>query len=120
MEDENGEYSEASSEDRNEDSAQGEIGEFEDDVCSGADGNRLEEDGLTSDAGYEIARSSENARNNHVVEEAGSSGSSSDSQRLTKTVSPSVSSKKFGSLSALDSRPGSISKIMVHRFFSVF
>ncbi|KAG4922446.1 hypothetical protein AAZX31_18G215200 [Glycine max] len=113
LEDENGEYSEANSEDRNEDSAQeGENGEFEDDGYSGADGNRLEEDGLTSDAGYEIALSSENARNNHVVEEAGSSGSSSDSQRLTKTVSPSVSSKKFGSLSALDARPGSISKIM--------
>ena len=89
-------------------------------MCSGADGNRLEEDGLTSDAGYEIARSSENARNNHVVEEAGSSGSSSDSQRLTKTVSPSVSSKKFGSLSALDARPGSISKIMVHIFSLYF
>ncbi|KAG2404299.1 ATP-dependent helicase [Vigna angularis] len=114
LEDENGEYSEASSEDRNEYSAQeeGEIGEFEDDVYSGADGHQLEEDGLTSDAGYEIARSSENARHNHVAEEAGSSGSSSDNQRLVQTVSPSVSAQKFGSLSALDARPSSISKIM--------
>ncbi|KAK7394748.1 hypothetical protein VNO78_15285 [Psophocarpus tetragonolobus] len=114
LEDENEEYSEASSEDRNEDSAQeeGEIGEFEDDGYSGADGNRLEEDGLTSDAGYEIGRSSEHLRNNHAVEEAGSSGSSSDSQRLTQTISPSVSAQKFGSLSALDARPSSISKIM--------
>ncbi|TKY65425.1 ATP-dependent helicase BRM [Spatholobus suberectus] len=113
LEDENGEYSEESSEDRNEYSAQeeGEIGEFEDDGYSGADGNRLE-DGLTSDAGCEIPRSSESARNNHVVEEAGSSGSSSDSQRLTQTVSPSVSSQKFGSLSALDARPSSVSKMM--------
>ncbi|XP_020218776.1 ATP-dependent helicase BRM isoform X2 [Cajanus cajan] len=114
LEDENGEYSEASSEDRNEYSAQeeGENGEFEEDGYSGADGNQLEEDGLTLDAGYEIPRSSESARNNNVVEEAGSSGSSSESQRLTQTVSPSVSSQKFGSLSALDARPSSISKIM--------
>ncbi|RDX66322.1 ATP-dependent helicase BRM, partial [Mucuna pruriens] len=114
LEDENGEYSEASSEDRNGYSAQeeGEIGEFEDDGYSGADVNRLGEDGLTFEAGYEIPRSSESARNNHVVEEAGSSGSSSDSQRLTQTVSPSVSSQKFGSLSALDCRPNSISKRM--------
>ncbi|KAK7340271.1 hypothetical protein VNO77_20973 [Canavalia gladiata] len=114
LDDENGEYSEASSEDRNGYSAQeeGEIGEFEDDGYSGADGNQLEEDGLPFDAGYEFPRSSESARNNHVVEEAGSSGSSSDSQRLTQTVSPSVSSQKFGSLSALDARPSSISKRM--------
>jgi len=113
LEDENGEYSEASSEERNEYSAQeeGEIGEFEDDVYSGADGHQPEEDGLTSDAGYEIARS--NARHNHVAEEAGSSGSSSDCQRLVQTVSPSVSAQKFASLSALDARPSSISKIMV-------
>ncbi|KAL2330274.1 hypothetical protein Fmac_017855 [Flemingia macrophylla] len=114
LEDENGEYSEASSEDRNEYSAQeeGENGEFEEDGYSGADGNQLEDEGLTVDAGYEIPRSSESARNNNVVEEAGSSGSSSDSQRLTLTVSPSVSSQKFGSLSALDARPGSISKVV--------
>ncbi|XP_027348817.1 ATP-dependent helicase BRM isoform X2 [Abrus precatorius] len=114
LEDENGEYSEASSEDRNGYSGQeeGEIGESEDDGYSGADGNRLEEDAAPSDAGYEFPRSSEHARDNHVVEEAGSSGSSSDSQRLTQTVSPSVSAQKFGSLSALDARPNSISKRM--------
>ena len=119
LDDENGEYSEeASSEDRNGYSAheEGEIGEFEDDGHSGADGAQpmekdlLEEDGLPFDAGYEFPRSSESARNNHVVEEAGLSGSSSDSQILTQTVSPSVSSQKFGSLSALDARPSSMSK----------
>ncbi|CAJ1820007.1 unnamed protein product [Sphenostylis stenocarpa] len=112
LEDEHGEYSEASSEDRNEYSAQeGETGDFEDEGYSGA-GHRLEEGGLASDVGYNIARSSENARHNHVVEEADSSGSSSDSQRLTQTISPSVSAQKFGSLSALDARPSSISKIL--------
>ncbi|XP_061360032.1 ATP-dependent helicase BRM [Gastrolobium bilobum] len=119
LEDENGEYSEVSSEDRNGYSAheEGEIGEFEDDGYSGADGaqpmdkDQLE-DGPLFDAGYEFPRSSEIGRNNHLVEEAGSSGSSSDGQRLTRTVSPSVSSQKFGSLSALDSRPSSISKRM--------
>ncbi|KAK7295103.1 hypothetical protein RJT34_18007 [Clitoria ternatea] len=113
LEDENGEFSEASSEDRNGSSAQeGDIGEFEDDGYSGADGNQLEEDGLPFNAGYELTRPSEGARNNNVDEEAGSSGSSSDNRRLTQTVSPSVSSQKFGSLSALDARPSSTSKRM--------
>ena len=71
------------------------------------------EDGLLCDAGYEFPQSLESARNNQMVEEAGSSGSSSDSQRVRQIVSPSVSSQKFGSLSALDARPSSISKRMV-------
>lgn len=120
LEDENGEYSEASSDERNGYAhEEGEIGEFEDDGYSGADGAQPIDkdqlgDGLLCDAGYEFPRSSESAKNNQLVEEAGSSGSSSDSQRLTQTVSPSISSQKFGSLSALDARPGSISKRMVH------
>ncbi|XP_061341259.1 ATP-dependent helicase BRM-like isoform X3 [Gastrolobium bilobum] len=118
LEDENLENSEASSDERNGYAhEEGEIGEFEDDGCSGAEGaqpidkDQLD-DGLLCDAGYEFPRSIESARNNQMVEEAGSSGSSLDSQRLTQTVSPSVSSQKFGSLSALDARPSSISKRM--------
>ncbi|KAI4328811.1 hypothetical protein L6164_021137 [Bauhinia variegata] len=121
LEDENGEYSEASSEERNGYSAheeEGEIGEFEEDGYSGADGaqpidkDQLDEDVPLCDGGYEFPRSSENTRNNQMVEEADTSGSSSDSRRLTQTVSPSVSSQKFGFLSALDARPGSVAKRM--------
>ncbi|KAL5796148.1 hypothetical protein ACOSQ2_000968 [Xanthoceras sorbifolium] len=120
IDDENGEYTEASSDERNEYSVheeEGEIGEFEDDDFSGAAGaapvikDQSEEDGPICDGAYEYSRPSDNARNNHVLEEAGSSGSSSDSRRLTQIVSP-VSSQKFGSLSALEARPGSISKRM--------
>lgn len=121
VDDEIGEYSEASSDERNGYPVQeeeGEIGEFEDDEYSGAVGaqpsnkDQSEEDGPVCEGGYDYLRPSENTRNNHVVEEAGSSGSSSDSRRLTQIVSP-VSPQKFGSLSALEARPGSLSKRMV-------
>ncbi|KAF7826072.1 ATP-dependent helicase BRM-like [Senna tora] len=118
LDDENGESSEASSGERNGDSAyeEEEVGEFEDDGYSGADGahlvdkDQMDDGGPLCDVGYEFPRSSESARNNRMVEEAGSPGSSSDSQRLPQTLLTSVSSQKFGSLSALDSRPTSISK----------
>ncbi|XP_043715452.1 ATP-dependent helicase BRM [Telopea speciosissima] len=119
--DDEGEFSEASSEERNGYSLReedGEIGEFEDEECSGAVGPLLankdqsEEDGPACDGGYEYPRALEGTRNNHIFEEAGSSGSSSENRRLTQTVSPSISSQKFGSLSALDARPGSVSKRM--------
>lgn len=121
VDDEIGEYSEASSDERNGYPVQeeeGEIGEFEDDEYSGAVGaqpsnkDQSEEDGPVCEGGYDYLRPSENTRNNHVVEEAGSSGSSSNSRRLTQIVSP-VSPQKFGSLSALEARPGSLSKRMV-------
>lgn len=121
IDDENGDYTEGSSDERNGYSAheeEGEIGEFEDDDYSGGAGappinkEQSEEEGPTNVGGYEYARPSDNAKNNHILEEAGSSGSSSDSRRLTQIVSP-VSSQKFGSLSALEARPGSISKRMV-------
>lgn len=120
VDDENGEYSEASSDERNGYPVQeeeGEIGEFEDDEYSGPVGappsnkDQSEEDGPVCEGGYDYLRPSENTRNNHAVEEAGSSGSSSDSRRLTQIVSP-VSPQKFGSLSALEARPGSLSKRM--------
>ncbi|XP_028770422.1 ATP-dependent helicase BRM isoform X2 [Neltuma alba] len=119
LDDENEEFSEASSDERNESSAhedEGEIGEFEDDGLSVADGAQPNgkdqlEDGPICDVRYEFPPSTtENVRNNLTAEGSGSPGTSSDSQRLTQTVSPSVSSQKFGSLSALDARPSSLSK----------
>lgn len=115
--DDDGEFSEASSDERNGYSGheEGEIGEFEDEEVIGAaeaptaDKDHLE-DGSVSAGGYEYPRPSESTRNNHLLEQAGSSGSSSDSRRVMQMVSPSISSQKFGSLSALDARPGSLSK----------
>ncbi|XWS77008.1 hypothetical protein CRYUN_Cryun01aG0226800 [Craigia yunnanensis] len=118
IDDENGEYSEASSDERNGYSGneeEEEIGEFEDDEFSGAVGappinkDQSEEDGPLGDGGYEYAQTSENIRNNHILEEAGSSGSSLDSRRPMQMVSP-ISPQKFGSLSALDARPGSVAR----------
>ncbi|KAL5572892.1 hypothetical protein UlMin_022489 [Ulmus minor] len=115
LDDDIGEYSEASSDERNGYSIheeEVEIGELEDDEFSGAvetpadNKDQVEEDAPACDDPYEYPRTSESIRNNHVVEEAGSSGSSSDGRRLTRMVSP----VKFGSLSALDGRPGSVSK----------
>nr|KYP64222.1 ATP-dependent helicase BRM [Cajanus cajan] len=64
------------------------------------------------DENGEYSEASSEDRNEYSAQEEGENGSSSESQRLTQTVSPSVSSQKFGSLSALDARPSSISKIM--------
>ncbi|XP_047958686.1 ATP-dependent helicase BRM-like isoform X1 [Salvia hispanica] len=117
LDDENGEFSEASSNDRNEYSVQeeedGDIGEFEDDESTEApivNKDQSEEDAPVSADGYEYQRALDNVRNNSILEEAGSSGCSSHSRKLMRMVSPSVSSQKFGSLSALDGRSGSQSK----------
>ncbi|GMI99021.1 FLORAL FUSED ORGANS 3, CHROMATIN REMODELING 2, ARABIDOPSIS THALIANA BRAHMA, BRAHMA [Hibiscus trionum] len=115
--DENGEFSEASSDERNGYSGneeEGEIGEIEDDEFSGAVGapsinNDQSEDGALGDEGYECAQASEQIRNNHILEDGGSSGSSLDSRRPARMVSP-ISPQKFGSLSALDARPGSAAR----------
>ena len=121
MEDDNGEFSEASSDERNDYSVQeeeGEAAEFEDDEFNRAieatqvNKDQLE-DGPACDAMYDYRRASESTRNNHLLEEAGSSGSSSSSRRLTQLVSP-ISSQKFGFLSALDARPSSLSKRLVN------
>ncbi|XP_065859640.1 ATP-dependent helicase BRM [Euphorbia lathyris] len=118
IEDDNGEYSEASSDERNGYSAheeEGEIREFEDDESSGAVGappinkDQSEDDAPVCDGAYQYPQATDGTRNNHILEEAGSSGSSSDNRRITRIVSP-VSSQKFGSLSALDARPGSVPK----------
>ncbi|KAK6140625.1 hypothetical protein DH2020_025625 [Rehmannia glutinosa] len=116
LDEENGEFSEASSEDRNGYSVQeeeGEIGEFEDDESTEApqvNKDLSEEDVPVAADGYEYQRAVDNVRNNNILEEAGSSGSSSHGRKLTRMVSPSASSQKFGSLSALDSRSTSRSK----------
>ncbi|XP_042478717.1 ATP-dependent helicase BRM-like isoform X2 [Macadamia integrifolia] len=121
LDDENEEFSEASSEERNRYSLceeEGEIGELEDEEFSGAVGvlpinkDQLEETGPACDGDYKYPRASEGTRNDHRFEEAGSLGSSSESRRLAKMVSTCISSQKFGSLSALDARPGSLLKQM--------
>lgn len=122
LDDDNDEFSEASSGERNRDSAReedGEIGDFEDDESSGPVGvppcnkEQLEDDVALPPGGYNYPRSTNSTKDIRMLEEAGSSGSSSDGRRLTQMVSPSGSSQKFGSLSALDARPSSHSKKLV-------
>ncbi|CAA0842565.1 ATP-dependent helicase BRM [Striga hermonthica] len=126
LDDENGEFSEASSEDRNgysvqeeeEEEEEEEVGDFEDDESAEAPGQVekavSEEDVPVSGDGYEYQRGVDNVRNNNsALAEAGSSGSSSHGRKSMKMVSPSASSQKFGSLSALDSRSNSRSKKLV-------
>ncbi|GAB4844503.1 hypothetical protein Ancab_037881 [Ancistrocladus abbreviatus] len=115
LDDDNGDSSEASSDERNGyaiPDEEGEIGEFEDeeDSAPAANKDQSEEDGPLGDDGYEYPRTSGSTRNSNVLEEAGSPGSSSDSRRMTQAVSPAVSSRKFTTLSALDARPSSLSK----------
>ncbi|KAJ6972357.1 ATP-dependent helicase BRM isoform X2 [Populus alba x Populus x berolinensis] len=114
IDDENGDYSEASSDERNGYSVheeEGEIQEIEDDESSGAVGAPPINKDQSEDDGPRVMchGALESTRNNDVLDEAGSSGSSSDSQRVTRIISP-VSPQKFGSLSALDARPGSLPK----------
>ncbi|KAL0373680.1 UNVERIFIED_CONTAM: ATP-dependent helicase BRM [Sesamum radiatum] len=110
----NEEYSEASFEARNGYSVheEGEIGDFEDDESTGEPrvNKHSLEDGLVSADECEYQRAPENLRNDSILDEAGSSGFSSHSQKSKRVVSPSVSSQKFGSLSALDGRSTSHSK----------
>ncbi|KAI4372339.1 hypothetical protein MLD38_010581 [Melastoma candidum] len=117
--DENGEYSEASSDEANEEYAheeEGEIEEFDNDPYPGAAGalpvdkDESEGDAPPCEEGDEYPCSSGRDGNDYVLERPGSSGSSAGSQRPPRTASPSVSSRKFGSLSALDGRPSSMSK----------
>ncbi|KAL3829680.1 hypothetical protein ACJIZ3_018482 [Penstemon smallii] len=117
LDEEDGEFSEADSDDRNgysvqEEEEEGEIGEFEDDESADpprVNKDKSEEDGPVSADGYEYQRALESIKNNNILEEAGSSGSSSHSRRFMRMVSPSAS-QKFGSLSALDGRSSSRSK----------
>ncbi|KAJ8573177.1 hypothetical protein K7X08_009688 [Anisodus acutangulus] len=121
LDDDNGEFSEESSMERNGYSVheEGETGEFEDDEFTGAVGvtpvkkDQSEEDGRSFTDRFEYHQGPQGAIKTRVPEQVGSSGSSSDNQRPTQIVSSSVSShKKFGSLSALDARPSSRAKRM--------
>ncbi|KAJ9563405.1 hypothetical protein OSB04_008565 [Centaurea solstitialis] len=108
------EFSEASSEELV--NAEGEVGESEDDGTIGVneapnvDKVQSEDDVPASADRYEYNVAPDSARRNHMLPEAGSSGSSSGSRRLMPIAVPSISSQKFGSLSALDARPRSRSK----------
>ncbi|CAI9292151.1 unnamed protein product [Lactuca saligna] len=68
--------------------------------------SQSEEDIPATGNRYEYPR----APNAAKLLEARSSGSSSDSRKVMPIATPSISSQKFGSLSALDARPGSRSK----------
>ncbi|VVB13842.1 unnamed protein product, partial [Arabis nemorensis] len=116
IEDDNGGYSEESSEERNIDSGneeEGDIGQFDDDEQTGALGdhqtNKGDSDGGNPVCGYDYPPGSGSYKKIPPRDDAGSSGSSLESHRSKEMASP-VSSQKFGSLSALDTRPGSVSK----------
>ena len=119
IEDDIGGYSEESSEERNIDSGneeEGDIEQFDDDELIGALGNHQtnkdESDGENPVRGYDYPQRSGCYEKITPRDDAGSSGSSPESHRSKEMASP-VSSRKFGSLSALDTRPGSVSKRLV-------
>ncbi|KAK4786967.1 hypothetical protein SAY86_010800 [Trapa natans] len=72
--------------------------------------DQYEEDDTTGDVGVKYIWEPDEDRNNQILEEGISPGSSMESRKV-RTASP-VSSQKFGSLSALDARPASLSKRM--------
>ncbi|TKW33464.1 hypothetical protein SEVIR_2G237601v4 [Setaria viridis] len=90
----------------------GEIEEFEDeednDDSVPDNKDESEEEEPINDDGYNFTDGLKSRRTNRI-EEAGSTGSSSGSRRLPPPA-PSSSSKKLRSLSALDARPGSLSR----------
>jgi SWI/SNF-related matrix-associated actin-dependent regulator of chromatin subfamily A protein 2/4 len=114
IDDEDLEESDEDSEERNAASLpeEGEIGEFEDeednDDSIPDNKDESEEEEPVNDNVYEFTEGLRGRKANRM-EEAGSTGSSSGSRRLPPPV-PSSSSKKLRSLSALDARPGSLSK----------
>lgn len=130
VDDEDVEDSDVDSDERNVSSLreeEGEVGEFEDEEFNDPadvipdNKDHSEEEGLIGDGdgdgggggGYDFPQVMEGEKNNHRFEEAGSTGSSSGSQRIPQLATPSMSSQKFGSLSALDARPPLLSKRMV-------
>ncbi|RWW19122.1 hypothetical protein BHE74_00045002 [Ensete ventricosum] len=109
--DEDGEDSDIDSEERIASEEDGEIGEFEDEEFNGADTMLLSHkdqvvEGIDCDNDrHEFSRTMDGSQNVNKLEEAGSTGSSSGSRKLPQSETPSLSSQKFGSLSALDARP---------------
>ncbi|KAF2942633.1 ATP-dependent helicase BRM [Oryza sativa Japonica Group] len=114
IDDDDFEESDDDSEERNTSSLpeEGEIGEFEDeednDDSVPDNKDQSEEEEPINDEGYDFSHGM-GRRKAHRSEEAGSTGSSSGGRRLPPPA-PSSSSKKLRSLSALDSRPGALSK----------
>ena len=106
LDDEEGEDSGSSSGERNEyvtNEEEGEIGDFEE---FNKDQAEILPDGRLSTSPYTL----ELNRIEPVFEDAASSGYSSESQRLIQLAAPPGSSRKFGSLSALDSKPTAVTK----------
>ncbi|XP_020247246.1 ATP-dependent helicase BRM-like [Asparagus officinalis] len=119
LDDDDLEESDASSEGRNVSSLQeedGEMGESEDEDNDAVDMQPTNKDqvqeGLAYDGdAYELSPAMEGNINTRRFEEAASSGSSSGTRRLNQSATPSsLSSQKFGSLSALDAKPNRRSK----------
>ncbi|XP_074581940.1 ATP-dependent helicase BRM-like [Curcuma longa] len=114
--DEENNNSDAESEERNAYEVEGDMGELEDEELYGAGdvltGDKDQaEDGLVCDNdGDEFSLAIETVRNFHAFDEAGSTGSSSSSHKLLQPVTPSTPSQKFGSISALDAKPGPSSR----------
>ncbi|WOK94898.1 hypothetical protein Cni_G03603 [Canna indica] len=115
LDDEDGEDSDIDSEERNASEEEREMGEFEDEEFNVADDAlQTHKDQVDcGNGGYEFSRTMNTSRNPRAFEEAASTGSSSGSRRLPQPETPSLSSQKFGSLSALDARPGLPSKKML-------
>ncbi|KAF6157703.1 hypothetical protein GIB67_037276 [Kingdonia uniflora] len=110
---ESGEFSEASAEEKDlypSREEEGDIGEFDEDESNKELNKEQSEEDLPCDGDYEFPTTMEISKKSLIIEQAGSSGSSSECRRLAPVVSPSISSQKFGSLSALDAKPGSLSK----------
>nr|CAB3445292.1 unnamed protein product [Digitaria exilis] len=115
IDDEDLEESDEDSEERNTTTPlpdEGEIGEFEDeeenDDSVPDNKDESEEEEPINDDGYNFTDGLRSRKTNRM-EDAGSTGSSSGSRRLPPPA-PSSSSKKLRSLSALDARPGSLSR----------
>ncbi|ONK81561.1 uncharacterized protein A4U43_C01F30560 [Asparagus officinalis] len=93
-----------------------EVGESEDDLICAVDmqpGNedQLEEGLVCVSGGREFSHAMVGDRNAHQFEEAAVRGSSSGARRVNQSATPSImSSRKFGSLSALDAKPNRHSK----------
>jgi superfamily II DNA/RNA helicase len=124
IDDDDFEESDDDSEERNTSSLpeEGEIGEFEDeednDDSVPDNKDQSEEEEPINDEGYDFSHGM-GRRKAHRSEEAGSTGSSSGGRRLPPPA-PSSSSKKLRSLSALDSRPGALSKRTVCLKHTIF
>ncbi|KAL6848387.1 hypothetical protein ACP4OV_021681 [Aristida adscensionis] len=112
IDDEDLEESDEESEERNTPlPEEADIGEYEDEDNDDSipdNKDESEEEEPTNDDGYDYTRGVGSGKTNRL-DEAGSTGSSSGSRRLPPPA-PSSSSKKLRSLSALDARPGALSK----------